>query len=143
MLKRTILSACCAAAIFATVGYAQESATLTLRSGGKVSGQLVGILFNSDAQLTVGARLGSADGGAVQCGQRDRLQPARKPHVLVHRGHDADLGELVFVPGNEQHSLLGADVNRQGDRHIREDDSVVQWDEKECVSHARILPPDS
>jgi hypothetical protein len=41
MLKRTVLSACCAAALFATVGYAQDSATLTLRSGEKVSGQLV------------------------------------------------------------------------------------------------------
>ena len=106
-------------------------------------GQLVGVLLDGDAQLTVGARLGSADGRAMKSGQRDRLEPARKPHVLVHRGHNADLGELVFVPGNEQHSLLGADVDRQGYRHIREDDRVVQWDEKQCVSHARIVAPDS
>ena len=42
MLKRTVLSAFCAAAMLVTgVAYAQESATLTLRSGEKVSGQLV------------------------------------------------------------------------------------------------------
>jgi hypothetical protein len=41
MFKRTALSAFCAAVMLVTVGYAQESATLTLRSGEKVSGQLV------------------------------------------------------------------------------------------------------
>ncbi len=42
MFKRTVLSAFCAAAMLVTgVGYAQDSATLTLRSGEKVSGQLV------------------------------------------------------------------------------------------------------
>jgi hypothetical protein len=42
MLKRTVLSAVCATAMLvAGVAYAQDSATLTLRSGEKVSGQLV------------------------------------------------------------------------------------------------------
>jgi hypothetical protein len=42
MLKRTVLSAICAAAIVTTgAAYAQDSATLTMRSGEKVSGQLV------------------------------------------------------------------------------------------------------
>src|SRR6185503_7191001 len=42
MLKRTVLSAFCAAAMLVTgVAYAQSSATLTLRSGEKVSGELV------------------------------------------------------------------------------------------------------
>jgi hypothetical protein len=42
MVKRTVLSAFCAAIMLVTgVAYAQESATLTLRSGEKVSGQLV------------------------------------------------------------------------------------------------------
>lgn len=42
MLKRTVLSALCAAAMLVTgVTYAQNSATLTLRSGEKVSGDLV------------------------------------------------------------------------------------------------------
>ena len=42
MFKRTVLSAFCAAALLVTgVAYAQENATLTLRSGEKVSGQLV------------------------------------------------------------------------------------------------------
>jgi hypothetical protein len=41
MLKRTVLSAFCAAALVATSAYAQTSATLTLRSGEKVSGDLV------------------------------------------------------------------------------------------------------
>ncbi len=42
MLKRTILSAFCATAMLATgIVYAQHSATLTLRSGEKVSGDLV------------------------------------------------------------------------------------------------------
>src|SRR5215207_3960331 len=42
MLKRTVLSAFCATALFVTgAAYAQESATLTLRNGDKVSGQLM------------------------------------------------------------------------------------------------------
>ena len=42
MLKRTVLSAFCAAAMLVTgVAYAQNSATLTLRSGEKVSGELI------------------------------------------------------------------------------------------------------
>jgi hypothetical protein len=42
MLKRTVLSAFCVAALLSTsVAYAQDSATLTLRSGEKVSGSLV------------------------------------------------------------------------------------------------------
>lgn len=42
MLKRTVLSALCATAMLVTgVAYAQNSATLTLRSGEKVSGDLV------------------------------------------------------------------------------------------------------
>jgi hypothetical protein len=41
MLKRTVLSACCAAALLFTSVAAQSSATLTLRSGEKVSGDLV------------------------------------------------------------------------------------------------------
>jgi len=42
MLKRTVLSAFCATAMLVTgVAYAQDSASLTLRSGEKMSGQLV------------------------------------------------------------------------------------------------------
>ena len=42
MLKRTVFSAFCAAALLVTgSAFAQESATLTLRSGQTVSGQLV------------------------------------------------------------------------------------------------------
>lgn len=42
MLKRMVLSACCIAAMLVTgVASAQDSATLTLRSGERVSGQLV------------------------------------------------------------------------------------------------------
>jgi hypothetical protein len=42
MLKRMVLSAVCATALFVTGAvYAQESATLTLRNGDKVSGQLM------------------------------------------------------------------------------------------------------
>jgi hypothetical protein len=42
MVKRTVLSAFCVAALlFTGAAYAQDSATLTLRSGEKISGQLV------------------------------------------------------------------------------------------------------
>jgi hypothetical protein len=42
MMKRMVLSAFCAAALLVTgAAYAQESATLTLRNGDKVSGQLI------------------------------------------------------------------------------------------------------
>ena len=41
MLKRTVLSALCATAMLTGVAYAQSSATLTMRSGEKVSGDLI------------------------------------------------------------------------------------------------------
>ena len=41
MFKRTVLSALCAATLATGVAYAQTSATLTLRSGEKISGDLV------------------------------------------------------------------------------------------------------
>jgi hypothetical protein len=41
MFKRTVLSALCAATLSTGVAYAQASATLTLRSGEKISGDLV------------------------------------------------------------------------------------------------------
>src|SRR5882757_4484041 len=42
MVKRTVFSALCAAALlFTSAAYAQETATLTLRNGEKVNGQLV------------------------------------------------------------------------------------------------------
>jgi hypothetical protein len=41
MLKRTVLSVCCVAAMLVGIAAAQDSATITLRSGEKITGQLV------------------------------------------------------------------------------------------------------
>src|SRR5262249_56850221 len=54
--------------------------------------------------------------------------PAAAGHAdsLADLGDGAHLGVLALVPRDEQHALLVADVDGDGDVHVREDDEVVQ-----------------
>jgi hypothetical protein len=62
----------------------------------------------------------------------DGTSPARHADAVGDLGHRADIGELLLVIGGEQDAVLIADVDRQRERHAREDDCVVQRDEKEA-----------
>ena len=54
-----------------------------------------------------------------------RPPPGRRTAV-DDLGDGADLRVVALVHRDEQHALLAADVDRQGDGHVREDDDVVQ-----------------
>ena len=62
----------------------------------------------------------------MQPRQRHREAAAGQPHALGHLGDDADLRVRIVVPGHEQHAIVAADVDRQRDRHAREDHRVVE-----------------
>ena len=64
---------------------------------------------------------------AVEAGQRNGAPAAGQADAVADLGDRADLGVLALVPGHEQHALLVADVDGEGDVHVREDDEVVQW----------------
>ena len=92
---------------------------------------LVGSLLDLDEQaaLRVGRR-GARD-PAVQAVQRDGATAAGKPDAIGDLGDGADLRVAVVVLGHEQHAVLVADVDGEGDVHVREDDEVFQRDEQQ------------
>lgn len=75
MLKRAVLGACCAAALFVGTAQAQENATLTLTSGEKVSGQLVDL---------------GGVGYTVRVNGQDRQIPQNSVAVIDFAGGDVD-----------------------------------------------------
>ena len=63
----------------------------------------------------------------MQAREADGTAAARKAHALADFGDGADLRVLTLVPRHEQHALLIlADVDGDGDVHVREDDEVVE-----------------
>jgi hypothetical protein len=73
----------------------------------------------------------------VEAAERDRAAAAGKPHPVGHLGDGADARIIVFVAGDEQHSLLRPDVHGQGHVHVGEDDDVFQGDEQ----HPHAIAP--
>ena len=97
-----------------------------------VRGLLVGTLLDLDEQasLRIGGR--RARDPAVETVEGDRAPAAGKPDAVGHLGDGADLRVPVLVLGHEQDALLVADVDGQGDVHVREDDEVFQGDEQKA-----------
>ena len=62
----------------------------------------------------------------------DRAAPAREADAVRHLRDGPDLRVLVVVLGHEQHAILVADVDGEGDVHVGEDDDVLQGDEKKA-----------
>jgi hypothetical protein len=87
--------------------------------------RLVGPFFDLDVEPPTGARLGGADRRAVEPRQRDDARAAGQAAALFDLRDRAHLGVLAFVARNEQDARLRAGLERQGDRHVREDDGVV------------------
>ena len=69
---------------------------------------------------------------AVQALESDGATSAREADAVRHLGDGADLRVLVVVLGDEQHALLVADVDGEGDVHVGEDDDVFQGDEQQA-----------
>ena len=83
------------------------------------------------AQVARGVGVGGAGHAAVQAGKGHGTAAAGKAHALGHLGDGAHGGELVAVARNQQHALLVAHVDGQGDGHIGEDDVVVDGHEQQ------------
>jgi len=88
------------------------------------------VLLDGDAEPAVGVCLGRPEDGALLRDQRDGGDAARQPGDLHHVGQHADLGVLAVLGGHQQDALVVADVDRQGDVHIGEDNGVFEWDEQ-------------
>ena len=65
---------------------------------------------------------------------------AGQADALADLGDRADLRVLALVPRDEQHALLVADVDGDGDVHVGEDDEVVERDEQQRAHDAITLP---
>ena len=94
----------------------------------------VGPLVDLDEQAAVGHRVGGAGDAAVQALRATAVRAAGQAHAVGDLGDGADRGELVLVSGHEQDvRLVRPGVHRQRERHAREDDDVVQRDEKKAT----------
>ena len=87
------------------------------------------MLLDLDVQPTVGSGVGSAGDSTVESLERDGASAARQPDAVDDLGDRADVGKFGFVSGNEQDSLLLAGVDRERERHAREDHDVVERDQ--------------
>jgi hypothetical protein len=63
--------------------------------------------------------------------ERNGARAAGEAGHLGHLGHGADARVPALVHGHEQDALVVADVEAQGDGHVREDDVVVQWNQQQ------------
>ena len=87
---------------------------------------LVGPLVDLDPEVPLRVGVRGAELGAVQALEGDGAAAAGHADALADLGDGADLRVLALVPRDEQHALLVADVDGDGDVHVREDDEVVQ-----------------
>ena len=69
--------------------------------------------------------------------ERHGSRAAGQADTIGHASHGAHGCVLPLVLGHQQDPLLVADVDRQRDVHVREDDDVVEWDEQE-LAHNRF-----
>jgi hypothetical protein len=106
-----------------------HGAVLSLELAGLDARRLdVRTLFHLDAETSPRVGVGGARDSAVQADDIDGRTGAGQAHALSDLGDRADLRVLAFVAGHEQDALLVADVGRDGDVHVGEDDDVVKGD---------------
>src|SRR5665809_86428 len=76
---------------------------------------------------------------AVDAGDEERvLLVPRHENEFASVGDRADARELVLVAWNQQHPLLVAGVDGEGQVHVREDDRVLEGDQPERL-HRYVL----
>src|SRR5262249_15620793 len=71
-----------------------------------------------------------ARGAAVQPNEAYGRGAAREADALGDLGDGAHLGVLAFVARYEEDAVVVADLCRDRDVHVREDDGVVERDQK-------------
>ena len=81
--------------------------------------------------------MGGAGDATVQALEGDGAGAAGQPDAVGDLGDGADVGEFLFVSGHEQHPLLLAGVDRERERHAREDHDVVERDQKKTTRHQK------
>ena len=96
-----------------------------------VGGLRVGPFLDVDEEAPLRVAGRGARDPAVQAVQGDRATAAGEADAIGHLGDGADLRVLVVVLGHEQHAILVADVDGEGDVHVGEDDEVFQGDEEQ------------
>ena len=124
MFKRTILALAAAALTFTGVAQAQENATLTLRSGEKISAQLVDL---------------GGGGFAVRVNGAERQIPTNDVAVIDFTGGSMTAADWAKVPGRPADRV--AEERRYGQRaalrhrrHFASEDH-----DQDGVRRARIL----
>ena len=83
--------------------------------------------------------MGCAGHAAVQALEGHGASAAGQANAVGHLRDRADAGKFVFVSGNEQHSLLLAGVDRERQRHAREDHDVVERDQEKATGHLESI----
>ena len=106
-------------------------------AGAAVDRGVVSGLLDLDAQSTGRVGVRRAGDAAHLAGKGDGTAAAGQPHALGYARDRADLGEVGAMARHEQDALVVADVHGQGHVHGREDDGVVQRDEKK-LGHAGL-----
>ena len=90
-----------------------------------------GALLDIDEQAALAVGGCRARNGAVQALEGDRASTAGEPDAVGDLGDGSDACVLVVVLGHEQHPLLVADVDGEGDVHVGEDHEVLQGYEQQ------------
>ena len=112
-----------------------HGAVLALELAGlAVHGLVVGMRLDLHAQLALRRR-------CAPLRPMPRCRPARATALpppgrrirLGHLGHGAHVGELVVLPRHQQDSLLVTHVDGERHGHGREDDRVVDRNQKKCL----------
>ena len=102
-----------------------------------VGGDAVLALLDLDEQPALGVGLGRARNAAVEALDRDGDGAAGQPDAVGHARDGPHRRVLPLVLRHEQDAILVADVDRQRDVHVGEDDDVVERDEQQ-LGHVRF-----
>jgi hypothetical protein len=106
-----------------------HGAVLALQVAGlAIDRHFIGPLVDLDEQASVRQRLGGTGNAAVQGLQLKGAAATGQAHAIGHLGDRTHPGELILVSGHQQDALFIAGVDRQRERHAREDDDVLQRD---------------
>src|SRR4029077_11560487 len=97
-----------------------DGAVLALElSGLDSSGLDVGALFDLDTQTAVRSRMGGAGDTTMEAREGHRATAAGQPHLSGHLGDSADAGVFAIMDGDEEDTVVVADLDRQRHRHVR------------------------
>src|SRR4030095_13136854 len=100
---------------------------------------VVGTRFAVHAQDAVLIGGGAAEDRAMQTGQGYGETTSGEAHPIRYFSDNPDFRVCNVPPGNQEHPIVGAHVNRKRDRHARKRDRVVQRDDSQPVHSATIV----